>query len=242
MGTGYDWIEVTRTSVSMMALVAFSVLSLGVVLERLYYYWRRGGGGVDHTMEQVMRAIREGDLRGAARICRSCKHPMGAVGAQLLESGKFNEQEAEEPIQIALSEQKLLLERNLGILGTMAAVAPLVGLLGTVTGIMRAFNDMSATGSGSPSVVAAGVAEALITTAIGIMIAVPALMLYNAFARRMNVMLTIAENNVRSIRSAVATGMDRRPAGREERETRERRPRAEALAEDAIVDDLEPVR
>ena len=241
MGTGYNWIEVTRTSVSMMALVVFSVISLGVVLERLYYYWRRGGN-VDHTMEQVMHAIREGDLRGAARICRSCKHPMGAVSAQLLESGKFNEQEAEEPIQIALSEQKLLLERNLGILGTMAAVAPLVGLLGTVTGIMRAFNDMSATGSGSPSVVAAGVAEALITTAIGIMIAVPALMLYNGFARRMNVMLTIAENDVRSIRAAAATGMDRRPAGREERETRERRPRAEALPEDVIVDNLEPVR
>jgi len=216
MGTGYDWIEVTRTSVSMMALVAFSVISLGVALERLYYYWRRGGG-VDHAMEQVLRAIREGDLRGAARICRSCKHPMGAVGAQLLESGKFSEQEAEEPLQIALSEQKLLLERNLGILGTMAAVAPLVGLLGTVTGIMRAFNDMSATGSGSPSVVAAGVAEALITTAIGIMIAVPVLMAYNAFARRMNVMLTIAENNARSMRAAVASGVTRRPGASETR-------------------------
>ena len=239
MGTGYDWIEVTRTSVSMMALVAFSVLSLGVVLERLYYYWRRGGGSVDHTMEQVMHAIREGDLRGAARICRSCKHPMGAVGAQLLESGKFNEQEAEEPIQIALSEQKLLLERNLGILGTMAAVAPLVGLLGTVTGIMRAFNDMSATGSGSPSVVAAGVAEALITTAIGIMIAVPVLMLYNAFARRMNVMLTIAENDARSMRAAVASGVTRRPGARD---TREGARRDEERDAESVNDELELVR
>jgi biopolymer transport protein ExbB len=238
MGTGYNWIEVTRTSVSMMALIAFSIVSLGVVLERLHYYWKRGGK-TETAMEQVLRAIREGDIRGAARICRSCTHPMGAVGAQMIENGKFGEEEAEEPLQIALSEQKLLLERNLGILGTIAAVAPLVGLLGTVTGIMRAFNDMSVTGSGSPSVVAAGVAEALITTAIGIMIAVPVLMAYNAFARRMNVMLTIAENNVRSMRSALAGGADGRPAVRA---SREGRPRARETAEAPIVDELEPVR
>jgi len=238
MGTGYNWLEVTRTSVSMMALVAFSILSLGVALERLYYYWRRGGK-TEYAMEQVMHSIREGDLRGAARICRSCKHPMGAVGAQMIESGKFKEEEAEEPIQIGLSEQKLLLERNLGLLGTMAAVAPLVGLLGTVTGIMRAFNDMSATGSGSPSVVAAGVAEALITTAIGIMIAVPALMLYNAFARRMNVMLTIAENNVRGMRAAIVSSMNRGPGARE---TRESQPRDEKRINEPTTDELELVR
>lgn len=239
MGTNYNWAELIRTSVSMMALIAFSVISLGIALERLYYYYVKRGGTTDNAMEQAMRSIREGDIRGALRVCRSCKHPMGPVAAQLIESGKFKEEEAEEQIQVSLSEQKLLLERNLGILGTMAAVAPLVGLLGTVTGIMRAFADMSATGSGSPSVVAAGVAEALITTAIGIMIAVPALMLYNLFARRMNVMLTIAENNVRSMRTAIAANMDRRP---EERETHERRPRAESMAAERNIDQLEPVR
>jgi len=250
MGNGFNWVELIRTSASMQALIAFSIVSLGVALERLFYYWYKRNGNPDVTMEQVMRSIREGDLRGALRFCRSCKHPMGPVGVQMLESGNFKEENAEEPIQIGLSEQKLLLERNLGILGTMAAVAPLVGLLGTVTGIMRAFNDMSATGSGSPSVVAAGVAEALITTAIGIMIAVPALMLYNVFVRRMNVMLAVAENNVRSMRAAIATNMDRRP---EERETRARRlqteetaaecrPRAERAAEERTIEELEPVR
>jgi biopolymer transport protein ExbB len=95
----------------------------------------------------------------------------------------------------------MLLERNLGILGTMAAVAPLVGLLGTVWGIMRAFHDMAVSGSAAPSVVAAGVAEALVTTAAGLVVAVPAVMLYNYFARRLNVMLTEAENHARSVRA-----------------------------------------
>src|SRR5512145_1481121 len=85
----------------------------------------------------------------------------------------------------------------------MAGAAPLIGLLGTVWGIMRAFHDMAVAGSSSPSVVAAGIAEALITTATGLVVAVPALMFHNHFARQMNVMLTVAENQARSLRAAL---------------------------------------
>ena len=106
-------------------------------------------------------------------------------------------------MQVVLSQQKLLLERNVNLLGTMAAVAPLIGLLGTVWGIMRAFHDMALTGSAAPSVVAAGVAEALVTTAAGLVIAVPAVLLFNHFNRRMNTMLSIAENHTRSLRIAL---------------------------------------
>jgi biopolymer transport protein ExbB/TolQ len=107
----------------------------------------------------------------------------------------------EERLQMALTRQKLLLEKHLTVLGSMAAVAPLIGLLGTVWGIMRAFHDMAQVGSAAPSVVAAGVAEALLTTAAGLVVAVPAVLLYNHFARRMSVMLTVAEMHSRSINS-----------------------------------------
>ena len=93
---------------------------------------------------------------------RCCRAPALAASAQ------------EEKLQIALSEQRLQLERNLGFLGTMGNTAPLIGLLGTVWGIMRAFHDMARTGSAGPSVVAAGIAEALFTTAAGLLVAVPA--------------------------------------------------------------------
>jgi biopolymer transport protein ExbB/TolQ len=109
----------------------------------------------------------------------------------------------EEKLQIVLSEQRLLLDRNLGVLGTMGNTAPLIGLLGTVWGIMRAFHDMARTGSAGPSVVAAGVAEALFTTAAGLLVAVPAVLLYNHLVRRMAVMLTTAENHARSLRMAI---------------------------------------
>jgi biopolymer transport protein ExbB/TolQ len=65
---------------------------------------------------------------------------------------------------------------------------------------MRAFHDMASTGSAGPSVVAAGIAEALFTTAASLVVAVPAVILYNNFIRRMNVMLTVAENHARQIR------------------------------------------
>jgi biopolymer transport protein ExbB len=198
----FNWMDVVGSSPIVMVLIGFSIITLGIVIERALYY-RKRNGKPDVTLQEALAKLSRGQKSEAMRACESCSHPMGSVAAQILDSDCTDSDKAEEKLQIALSQQKLFLERNLGILGTMAAVAPLVGLLGTVWGIMRAFRDMSSTGSAAPSVVAAGVAEALVTTAIGLIIAVPALMLYNHFARRMGVMLTEAENSARSLRLAM---------------------------------------
>ena len=130
----------------------------------------------------------------------------------MLQSRELPPDAKEEKLQIALSRQRLMCERHLGFLGTMGNTAPLIGLLGTVWGIMRAFHDMASTGSAGPSVVAAGVAEALFTTAAAQLVAVPAVMLFNHFVRRMTVMLTEAENGARRLRlelEAAAGGEER---------------------------------
>ncbi|MBI4370340.1 MAG: MotA/TolQ/ExbB proton channel family protein [Elusimicrobia bacterium] len=80
------------------------------------------------------------------------------------------------------------LEIRLGILGTVASIAPFVGLLGTVIGIMKAFRAVSQSLGGGPSVVANGIAEALVTTAMGLVVAIPALVAYNYFSRRLAAM------------------------------------------------------
>ncbi len=202
----FDWLHIIVTSPTMLCLLACSVLTLGVVIERLHYYWKRRGNP-DETLAAAMSKVHAGEIKEAAWVCRKAGHPMGVVSAQVLEHRGLPPHEVEEKMQIALSEQKLLLERNTGFLGTMAGAAPLIGLLGTVWGIMRAFHDMALSGSSAPSVVAAGIAEALITTATGLVVAVPALMLYNHFARQMNVMLTVAENHARSLRAALGDGI-----------------------------------
>ena len=196
----FNWMEAVSSPV-MIVLIACSIVTFGIVFERLWYFHKRRGNA-DETAAALTRRIQGGQLKEAEEICHKTAHPLGAVAARLFEKTSRSEN-VEEKLHVTLSQQKLLLEKNLNVLGTMAAIAPLLGLLGTVWGIMRAFHDMARVGSAAPSVVAAGVAEALVTTAAGLVVAVPALMLYNHFARRMNVTLTIAENHARSVRTVL---------------------------------------
>lgn len=202
MPTNFNWLQAMGTSPVFLILVGCSVVTLGVTLERFFYFAKRRGDP-ETTARRALAEVAKGDTREAARTCESSPHPFGPVGVALLREGGPSEGTAEERMHIALSEQKMLLERNVGVLGTMAAIAPLIGLLGTVWGIMHAFTDMAEMGSAGPSVVAAGIAEALFTTAAGILLAVPALVLYNHFARRLSTMLTVAENHGRCLRIAL---------------------------------------
>jgi len=87
-------------------------------------------------------------------------------------------------LSIALLEQLNALEANLPIIGTVAVISPFVGLFGTVLGIIRAFQDIALKGNSTPAVVAAGVSEALITTAAGLLVAVIAVVFFNYFKSR----------------------------------------------------------
>jgi len=196
----FNWAEATWQSPVFIALILCSIVTFGAVLERLYYYHKRRGNP-DDMLKKVAVKVREGQTREAAVLCETTTHPVGPVAADILRNANNPANNFEERLHIALSGQKLLLERNLNILGTMAAAGPLLGLLGTVWGIMDSFSGMAKTGSAAPAVVASGVAEALVTTVAGLVIAIPSLILYNHLARRMNVMLTIAENHTRTIKT-----------------------------------------
>jgi biopolymer transport protein ExbB len=212
MLTEFNWIDAVSASPAFIALIICSAITLGIAAERTYYY-RKRSGDPDNTLAETIKRLRAGDSKGAFYACESARHPMGAAACEVLRRFSDLGQTIEEQLHVPLSQQKLLLERNLNVLGTMAATAPLIGLLGTVWGIMRAFHDMANTGSAAPSVVAAGVAEALVTTGAGLVVAIPALMLYNHFSRRMNVMLTVAENHARSLRSFLQSRAKGGPPG-----------------------------
>ncbi len=205
MVSNFDWLKLTSQSPVLMALIAFSVVTVGVCIERAYYYWTRRGNP-DQIAREVLQRMRKGDFKEAAWTCEHTKHPAGATMQVVINAPGETSADLDERLIVVLSEQKLMLERNLNVLGTMAVTAPLVGLLGTVWGIMRAFHDMALVGSAAPTVVAGGIAEALITTAVGLVVAVPSLIAYNHFVRRMNVMLTIAENHARALRTALNSG------------------------------------
>ena len=199
MFENFDWIEAMRKSPVMIIILVCSVLTLGFAIERIIYFWKRRSNP-DALLASALVALRSGNKEEAIKVCSVDRHPFGPVGAEVIKTMDENPEQFEEKLHIAMSEQRLQLERNLGFIGTMGNVAPLIGLLGTVWGIMRAFHDMARTGSAGPSVVAAGVAEALFTTAAGLLVAVPAVLLYNNFVRRMGVMLTVTENHARTLR------------------------------------------
>ena len=199
MFENFDWIEAMRTSPVMVIILVCSVLTLGFAIERAIYFWNRRSNP-DALLASALVAMRSGNKDEAIKVCSVDRHPFGPVAAEGIKTMDEQPEAFEERLHIAMSEQRLQLERNLGFIGTMGNVAPLIGLLGTVWGIMRAFHDMARTGSAGPSVVAAGVAEALFTTAAGLLVAVPAVLIYNNFVRRMGVMLTVTENHARTIR------------------------------------------
>jgi biopolymer transport protein ExbB len=199
MFENFDWITAMRQSPVMLVILACSILTLGFTFERLIYF-RMRSGNPDSIMNPVAGKLRAGNHKEAQWALAKAAHPVGPVAAEVIASAHLPNEVIEERISMALTEQRLLFERHLGFLGTMGNTAPLIGLLGTVWGIMRAFHDMAATGSAGPSVVAAGVAEALFTTAAGLLVAVPAVIVYNYFLRKSSVMLTQAELHARKLR------------------------------------------
>ena len=200
MFSEFNWFEAIKSSPIFIVLVLCSIATLGIVIERAVYFFRRKGDG-GASIAIVLEKISAGNITKALGISRESVHPAGIVAQHILELDSHMPESVEERIHVGLSQEKMLFEHNLSFLGTMAAISPLIGLLGTIWGIMRAFQDMAMSGSSAPAVVAAGIAEALLTTAAGIIIAVPAILFYNHFVNRMNVMLSVAENYARSIRS-----------------------------------------
>lgn len=196
MFVGFDWGGALAQSPILIVLILCSIVTLGFAIERLGYY-RRRGGNPDATTRKAMNAIEGGRFDEAINHFQDLAHPLGPVATHTLHGFRRAPGEAEEIMHVMLAQQKLLLERNTGLLGTMAAITPLIGLLGTVWGIMRAFQAMGVAGSSAPTIVAGGIAEALITTAAGLVIAVPSVMLYNHFNRRLATMLQVAENHTR---------------------------------------------
>jgi len=202
MFENFNWIEAMRTSPVMVIILVCSLVTMAFAFERLMYFSKRRGNP-ESLLKEVHHKLRNGDLKDAQALCAKTSHPVGAVSGVVLANWNLRPEALEEKLLIAVSEQRLLLERNLGVLGTMGNTAPLIGLLGTVWGIMRAFHDMATSGSAGPSVVAAGVAEALFTTAAGLLVAVPSVLLYNHLTRKITVMLTVAENHARGLRIAI---------------------------------------
>lgn len=174
-----------RLIVGVMAVM--SVASLVVMAERLVVF-RRSRRDSRTFAEKMGAILAKGDLNTAAQqnLGKNVGHLGRVIGAGLMAyrlAPQGNKDVAVESVGRALERQSQrevqTLKRGLGVLATVGSTAPFVGLLGTVMGIINAFQSMAESGSGGLGTVSAGISEALITTAFGLLVAIPAVMAYN---------------------------------------------------------------
>lgn len=185
-------IETIRSSFTMLILLVCSVVVLTFVFER-WLYLKHTAINADRFFNRVREAFRREGLDVAISVCNDSVSPLAAVVRSGLEESSKNPKAAGELMEAIAMEKRVKLEKNLNILGTLGNIAPLIGLFGTVVGIIRAFHALSVSSSAGPSVISSGIAEALVTTASGLVVAVPAVIFYNYFLRRVgNVMTEIA--------------------------------------------------
>jgi len=169
---------------TMYLLLFCSVLSLGVILDRVASFWKKSRVKRPAFMDKIKGELRQKDLARAVEICRDTEAPFAKVVLAGLEKAGRSEKMVNGVMERQITVEAGKLERLTSIVATIGNIAVYIGLFGTVLGIIRAFNDISLAGTGGMDVVIGGVAEALITTATGLAVAVPSVVLYNYLSRR----------------------------------------------------------
>jgi biopolymer transport protein ExbB len=187
----------------MWPLLVLSVLGATVTLWRWLVLQRS-----TRHLARLMRALRDrlvrGDTAGAVQVCEKIGGPVASVvKAGLLRFGRPKD-EIELSLQDASAHELTVLEHGLPVLATTAMVAPLLGFLGTVTGMINSFEALAAVGLNNPAEVAKGISEALITTAAGLIIAIPVQMAYNYFVTRINTLVRSMEAAANLVLQALA--------------------------------------
>jgi len=172
---GSEWV--------LWLLIFLSVLSVAVMVERGI---AMSGRMVDFdgAGEKLKQALASGDLKAARAALGDGRSPEARVALVGLEELRRGSTAAVESMASARARERLALEKHLGILGTLGNNAPFIGLFGTVLGIIKAFADLSRNQGGGAAVVMAGIADALVATAVGLLVALPAVVAFNIFQGR----------------------------------------------------------
>jgi biopolymer transport protein ExbB len=177
------WTLVENGGVVMYPLLLCSIVSLAVIIERLWTLTRAARAAA-RLHQLVTEATQEGGISDALAVSRRDTSPLGAVYKAVLGAHADDDTYRTRLAHRRQSETARRLKRYVWLLGTVGSLAPFIGLFGTVLGIIRAFENMAATGSGGFAVVAAGISEALIATAGGLLVGVLSIFAYNAFMVR----------------------------------------------------------
>ena len=168
----------------MWPILLFSLIALAVIIER-FIVFHRAKINVNEFLTKVRKALLVNrNVKEAIKVCEQYQGPVASViKAGLLRYGR-DRQDIEKTIENAALYELDRLERRLSVLATTANVEPMLGFLGTVSGMIKSFGTLATQGLSNPGAVAAGISEALITTAAGLIIAIPAQIAFNYFTTK----------------------------------------------------------
>ncbi len=185
-----------KGGILMYPLLFLGILSIALIIERLYSLSLKKIIPLD-VFEEIISFLEEGKVEEARTIAKTYKSVATDIIYSILETylkGRKNIEElkivAEESAKVEIPK----LEGYVNAIGAIAAISPLVGFLGTVTGMIQVFEALSVSGLSNPEILSAGISQALITTAFGLTIAIPSLVAYWYFRSKVNFLITQLEN------------------------------------------------
>lgn len=192
-----DLIE--KGGIVMYPIFLCSIIALAVFIERLWVL-RRNRIIPGDFIQAIEAQITGQDLNGAMALCEKDKSSISNIFLSGLKNAGKGMWLVKEAIEERGGRESIILEKRVGILSTIAQLTPLLGLLGTVSGMIKTFNVISLQGVGNPTMLAGGISEALITTATGLCVAIPTLVCYRIVKDKADSLIfEMEENSVRII-------------------------------------------
>ena len=167
----------------IVLLIGASVVSIGVMIDRAKVF-NKNRGDLAALMDGLAASLEKRDIPGAVAQAEKSERVEARVALAGLMSFPKGAAAVEEVMVARWLRERMELEKYLIVLGTLGNNAPFIGLLGTVLGVIRAFRDLGVSGGQGPEVVMQGISEALVATAIGILVALPCVVFYNYFQKK----------------------------------------------------------
>ena len=188
-----------KGGIVMYPIAICSVIALAVFLERLYVL-RRNSVIPGEFVHNVQEQVKKNNIPEAIFLCQGDGSSIANIFLAGLKNSSRGMWLVKEAIEERGGRESIILEKHVGILATIANLTPLLGLLGTVSGMIKTFKVISLQGVGNPNLLAGGIAEALITTATGLCVAIPALVAYRILKDKAeSLIFEMEENSIRII-------------------------------------------
>ena len=174
----------------LWVLVIISIGAFAVVLERIVFFARNEKNVGSNFRDEILSLVANKKIDEAIALCDTKKSCVASAVKKFLQKAPkgIDVQDYEFILKEVTNQETSPYEKRLNLLASIISISPMLGLLGTVTGMIRAFTNISKYGAGDAAIVADGIAEALLTTAAGLMIAIPVIVVYNYLNRRLEKM------------------------------------------------------